>query len=131
MQSLTKLMLALLMAGCVALVGCENGGDGDGSENTADLQNTVVNVTGTWTGTVDGISTALRLTQSGTSVSGTMTGWPPNETCDGTHNVTGSISGSTVSLHVTCPDPAGDVNDWTVTVDGNVMTGDIQATRSS
>jgi len=103
--------------------------DSNGSDSTTNPDTQNSGVAGTWTGTVDGNSTTLRLTQNGSSVAGTMTGWPPDETCAGTHTVTGSISGNTASLHVVCPG-GGDVNDWRVTVDGDVMTGDIQATRS-
>ena len=118
MQSTTaRLMLALLMGVCLALVGCESDDDGGDVSSQGDSS---VNVTGTWDVNVqnaDGStrSLTLTLTQAGTAVSGTAV----NNVQGGSGTVTGSVSGNAVTLTLSGEGTYGLVG----TVSGNTMTG--------
>ena len=89
-----KLAMAWLMGAGLALVGC--GGDDDGGASTVD-------VTGTWTGTIqkenDAGTGTMILVQNGTDVTGTETDtW--SQRAGVTGRVTGTVDGHSVSLTV-------------------------------
>ena len=71
-------------------------------------------LSGTWKGrsATSQVSTTLRLSENGGSISGSLT-WPGGDT----RSVSGSRSGSSVTLHI------GGGDSWHLTCSGNSMSG--------
>jgi len=106
MPNATRFILALIMGACLALTGCED----DGGDSAS------VNLTGTWS-VLDneGDRWVLSLTQSGSSLSGSMqqVGDVDVET------ITGSVSGYSVTFQTS----TGTIATGTVNTSGNSMGG--------
>jgi len=113
MRNTRRLMLALLMGVCLAIVGCEDGDDDSGSAPDS--------IAGTWNMTASGEGAGnhvitLYLSQSGITVSGPA--YDVTENASGT--VTGTYSAGSVSLTITMPWGTGTASG---TASGNQMGG--------
>ncbi len=127
---------ALLAGGGIGLAAA-GGSGGDGGEDgatTADTGGTTSTSTstggggssdndeglaGTWRGRAGSYntSTTLRLSQNGSSLSGTCSWYGKTLSCSG------SVSGSQVSLSIASPEPGEDADRWDLTYSGSTLNG--------
>jgi hypothetical protein len=118
-----------LLLGSVIFAGCGGGGGGsDSSSSSSSTTNnsteSTVNVAGTWKGTINftwnnyaptSDNPTINLNQTGTTVSGTFA------SSDGTLNVTGTVSGSTLTINLVMPSNGGNLT-LIHNVSGTTMT---------
>lgn len=115
-----KITVILVLIGLL-LLGCGSSG---GSNNNI-TGSTGLDVTGTWKGTIsEGGSTStwnLTLPQSGSNITGTNN-WSSTGGTSGSNPLTGSISGTSISLQETDASCGSRVSSGNGTVSGNSMT---------